>query len=67
MTRAEIIQSEREFLTPADIAEILESDAQSIRQQAEVDAAALGFPVVRIGTRTKIPRQRFVEFMGWKV
>ena len=65
VTKAEIIKSEKEFLIPTDIAEILETDAQSIRQQAEADPAVLGFPVVRIGSRTKIPRIRFVEFMGW--
>lgn len=66
MTREEIIQSEKEFLNAADIADVLGVDPQSIRAQAAFKPALLGFPVVRIGARTKIPRRQFVKFMGWE-
>ena len=63
MTYAEIIASDKAFLTPADIAPVLACDPHSIRLQAEVDASALGFPVTRVGRRTKIPRLAFIRFM----
>ena len=50
------------MLGPADVAEFIGCDPQSIRVQAKADASALGFPVIRIGSRTLIPRDGFVRF-----
>ena len=50
---------EKTMLTPADVAEYLESDAESIRLQARANAAALGFPVIVMGNRVKIPKEGF--------
>lgn len=64
MTLEEIKTSEKAFLVPADIAETLGVDPHSIRLQARDCPDRLGFPVVRIGTRTMIPRAAFLRFIG---
>ena len=64
MTLEEIRASDKTFLTPADVAGILAADAQSIRLQAPEFPEALGFPVIYVGNRTKIPRKPFLRFLG---
>jgi len=64
MTVEEVRQSDKLFLTPADIGPILGCDPQAIRIQARTDPQKLGFPVIVVGARTRIPRQRFLEFIG---
>ena len=58
-----ILASDRLTLTPVEIAPVLGVDAQSIRIQADAEPAALGFPVIRIGCRTIIPRAPFVQYL----
>lgn len=64
MTLDEIRASDKTFLTPADVAGVLAADAQSIRLQAREFPEALGFPVICVGNRTKIPRKPFLRFWG---
>lgn len=64
MNLAEIKASDKQFLTPADVSEIVGVDPQSLRLQARQKPEMLGFPVVVIGTRTKIPRIPFLRFIG---
>ena len=64
MTLAEIRASEAAFLKPTDVAEVLRCSPHLIRVAARDDPKLLGFPVVRIGNRTKIPRRAFLDFMG---
>lgn len=64
MTLDEIRASDKTFLTPADVAGVLAADAQSIRLQAREFPEALGFPVICVGNRTKIPRKPFLRFLG---
>lgn len=64
MTLDEIRTSDKTFLTPADVAGVLAADAQSIRLQAREFPEALGFPVICVGNRTKIPRKPFLRFLG---
>lgn len=61
-TLEEIENCGRPMLQVAEIAEFIGCDPQSIRVQARADASALGFPVIRVGTRTLIPREGFVRF-----
>lgn len=61
---AEVRATKKQFLTPVDIAEVLGIDPQSLRDQVTKDASKLGFPVIRVGTRTKIPREAFLKFIG---
>lgn len=62
MTIQEIKQSDKAFLLPKDIAGILGSSAQDIRVAART--GALGFPVMFVGNRTKIPRIPFLAYIG---
>ena len=64
MTLDEIRNSTKEVLTPADIADVLNADPQDIRVQARTSPEKLGFPVIIIKSRTKIPRIPFLRFMG---
>lgn len=64
MTLEDIIRSDKPFITPQDAADVLQCSAQLIRIQARDNPEALGFPVIRVGNRTKIPRKAFVQFMG---
>ena len=64
MTLDEIRSSTKEVLTPADIAPVLGADAQDIRVQARTAPERLGFPVIIIKSRTKIPRVPFLRYMG---
>jgi hypothetical protein len=66
MTLDEIRNSTKEVLTPADIADVLNADPQDIRVQARTAPEKLGFPVIIIKSRTKIPRVPFLRFMGEK-
>ena len=64
MTLDEIRNSTKEVLTPAEVAEVLGCDPQDIRVQARTSPEKLGFPVIIIKSRTKIPRIPFLRFMG---
>lgn len=66
LTLAQIAGMEKDFLTPDEAACIIGCDPHRIRVQAATEAgrSALGFPVVRLGQVTKIPRIPFLRFMG---
>lgn len=64
MTILEMRESDKVFLTAADVAELLQSDPNSIRGQAHADPTKLGFPVIVIGSYVKIPRIPFLKFIG---
>ena len=59
----EIKDSPKEILVPTDVARVLCCDAYSINLQAQKDPSKLGFPVIVIGTRVKIPKAAFIRFM----
>ena len=63
MTLDEIKASDKLMLTPADIAPVLGADAQDIRLTARLHPERLGFNVAVIGTRTKIPRLGFLNWL----
>lgn len=62
MTIAEIRQSKKTVLTPNDICELLSCRRYDINLQAQNDPSKLGFPVIVMGTRVKIPREAFLRF-----
>lgn len=66
MTLEQIKNSEKTFLTPNDIADILGANAQTIRIQAREAPEMLGFPVSCCGKRTRIPRGPFLRFLGYE-
>lgn len=64
MTLEEIKQSDAVFLTPADVAPVIGCDPNFIRRAAHDRPELIGFPVCVIGTRTRIPRKPFLQFIG---
>ena len=64
MTIQEIIDTDKLVLTPGEVAPILGCDAQDIRVQARTAPEKLGFPVIIIKSRTKIPRLPFLRYMS---
>ena len=64
MTLDEIKASDKSVLTPAEVAEVLGCDAQDVRIQARTAPERLGFPVIIIKSRTKIPRVPFLRYIG---
>lgn len=68
MTLAQIAQMDKAYLTPAQAAPLLGCDPYwiSLMARTEEGRRALGFPVVRIGTRTKVLRIPFLRYLGWE-
>lgn len=66
MTLEEIKKSDKEFLFAADVAPVLGCDPHYIRLAAKNHPEYLGFPVVRMGTRTRIPRTAFLKYLGYE-
>lgn len=62
MTLDEIRAQDKEMLTPAQAAAIIGCDPHYIRLAARDDPDILGFPIIRVGNRTKIPRRAFIAF-----
>ena len=65
MTINEMLHSTEPFLSPSDVAEVLHCDPQSIRAQAQSDPRKLGYPVIIINRRIRIPRIPFLHFLGY--
>ena len=63
MTLEEIRAIDREYLLPREVAAVLGTDPYSISVWAKQRPEELGFPVIRIGTRTKIPKRAFLKYM----
>lgn len=63
MTLEQIKASDKVFLTPSDIAEVLHCHPYDISIAARDCPELLGFPTTRIGTRTKIPRKPFINYV----
>lgn len=64
MTLEEIKNSNELWLTPADVAPVIGCNVNALRMTAHENPALLGFPVTVVGTRVKIWRKRFLEFIG---
>ena len=63
LTLEDIKAMDREVITPDEAAQVLCCDPNWIRLSARTHPEWLGFPVVRIGSRTKIPRRAFIRHM----
>lgn len=62
-TLNDVKNMDRDFITPAVAAQVLGCDPNYIRVAARDCPKVLGFPISRIGNRTKIPRLAFIRFM----
>lgn len=65
MTLAEIETSNKNFLTPEDLEDVLGCKKYTINLQAKENPAKLGFPVSVLGTRVRIPRLAFIHWMHY--
>lgn len=63
MTLSELQSSTKDFLIPEDVADLIGCKPYSINVQAKADPSKLGFPVSLIGTRVRIPRIGFLNWM----
>lgn len=63
MTLADVERMDALTLTPAQVGSVLKADPQAIRILAKQDPKRLGFPVICVGNRVKIPRLPFLQFM----
>lgn len=64
MTLEELKNCTKIMLIPKDIAPILGCDPYTISLMARDCPERLGFPVIRLKSRTKIPRKPFLKFLG---
>lgn len=63
MTLSEIEAIQREYLLPREVAAVLGTTDQGIRTWARQRPEELGFPVICIGSRVKIPKEGFLNYM----
>ena len=59
-----IINTDKEFLTPAEIAPVLGVDPHSIRITARQRPNLIKFEFTFVGNRMKIPKTPFLRFVG---
>lgn len=62
MTLAELEKSSCDFLDAEDVAPFIGCNPHYIRVQAQTEPDKLGFPVIVINRRVKIPREAFVFY-----
>lgn len=65
MTLEELEAIPKATLTPEQVASYLGCSPQSIRNQAQANATALGFPCIVTGSTVRIPRLGFCNFMRY--
>jgi len=63
VTYSEIKASCSDMLTAAEVADVVGASPITIRAQAHECPEKLGFPVVVLGNRVRIPRLAFIRFM----
>lgn len=63
MTLKDIRAMDKDFLTPAEVAGVLNCSPQLIRHQAANNPMLLGFHFCKVGNRIKIPRESFIKWM----
>ena len=63
MTLEELEMLPREILIPKDVAPILKCDPYAINVACRDGKNPFPFPVIRIGSRIKIPKRPFIKAM----
>lgn len=63
MTLQDIEKMDVDILLPSQVAAVLGCGQYSINVQARDNPASFGFPVIKIGSRVRIPREGFIRFM----
>ena len=62
MTLKDVEAIDREMLTVTQVAKVLHADPMTIRLQARQRPDLLGFPVIVMGSRVKIPKAGFLNY-----
>lgn len=62
----ELLASNKAYLTPCEVAGVLGTTDQQVRVCARQRPDLLGFPTIIMGSRVKIPRIPFLEYLGVK-
>lgn len=65
MTLEELEAIPKATLTPEQVASYLGCSPQNIRNQAQANATALGFPCIVMGSTVRIPRLAFCNYMRY--
>lgn len=55
-------QSDKLFLIPSEIAPVIGCNPYLINLQVKEDPSKLGFPVTKIGSSVRIPREAFLKW-----
>ena len=63
MRISELTALDREYITPTEAASVLDCAPQRLRDQAHRNPASLGFPVIIMGRKIRIPKEPFIAFM----
>lgn len=63
MKLQEIKESNKDILTCTDVSEVLKCNPYTLHVQAQQRPEMLGFPVICMGSRVKIPRIAFIRFI----
>lgn len=63
MTLEDLERMTSHFVTAAQVAPILGTDPNTLRWQAHAEPGALGFPVIVMKSRVRIPRVPFIQFL----
>lgn len=63
MTLQDIKQMDKDVITPAEAAQVVGCDPQQLRLTAREKPENLGFPVIIVKSRIKIPRVAFIRYM----
>lgn len=66
MTMNDIRQSDKDILTPSDIADVMGSHPQTIIISAREHPEMIGYPFAFHGNRMKIPRIGFINWFDGK-
>ena len=67
MTLADIEAMDEDFLTVAQVAQLMKSEPQCIRDQAMREPKYLGFNICQYGHAFRIPRLAFIAWMKGQV
>ena len=63
MTLDQVRAIDREYLLPSEVAKVLGTTGQGIRVWARMRPRELGFPIIIVGNRVKIPKAGFLSYM----
>ena len=59
----EVRQMERDMLTPDIVSRVVGCSPMTLRLTARQFPERLGFPVIVMGSRVRVPREAFIKFM----